>query len=117
MTPDDICTAVQAGALSHQQAITVYSALYGRQANAPALSLPCETCGHVTPLSHIVSYKLWVAMPGHPSVAGYDEHEQHYCCSQDCARAALVACFDTHLRPDAERRCLAAAQAGEGAIS
>lgn len=110
MTPEDITAAVQTGSLTHEQAIGVYSALYGRTPDAPPLALPCEQCGAVTPLSHIVSYKLWVAMPGHPAVAGFDEHAQHYCCSQDCARAQVIACLDTHLRPEAERRCAVAAQ-------
>ena len=111
MTPDDIGAAVQAGSLTHQQGIAVYSTLYGQQANAPALTLPCEECGRLTQLAVMVSYKLWVAMPGHPAVAGYDEHDQHFCCSHDCARAQLITCFDAHLRPEAERRCLTAAQA------
>ena len=112
MTPDDLTAAVVARSLTHQQAISVYSALYGRDANAAPLSLPCEQCGAVTPLSHMVSYKLWVAMPGHPAVAGFDGHDQHFCCSHDCAAAQLLACFSQHLRPEAERR-VAQAQAAE----
>ena len=117
MTPGDITDAVMAHSLTHQQGISVYSALYGQQAGAPPLALPCEECGQVTPLAAMVSYKLWVALPGHPAVAGFDEHDQHFCCSHDCARAQLIACFDSHLRPEAERRCLAAAQSAAGRVT
>ena len=114
MTPDDLTAAVQARSLTHQQAISVYSALYGRTAqgaDAAPLSLPCEQCGTVTPLSHMVSYKLWVAMPGHPAVAGFDEHDQQFCCSQDCAEKQVANCLAFHLRPEAERRVAAAVAA------
>ena len=111
MSPDQLTLAIQSGSMTHQQAIQVYSALYGQRPDAPALSLPCEQCGAVKPLAEIVSYKLWVAMPGHGAVAGFDEHDQHFCCSHDCARAALLACFDGHLRPEAERRVQAAQEA------
>lgn len=104
MTPEEITALVQTGGLTHQQAIHVHSALYGANPDAPVLHLPCEQCGRVTPLSHVVSYKLWVAMPGHPAVAGFDGHDQHFCCSHDCAEAQVAACLRGHLRPEAERR-------------
>ena len=111
MTPDEITALVQAGALTHRQAIDIHSAFYGRQPNPPALTLPCEECGTLTPLSHMVSYKLWVPMPGHPGVLGYDEHDQHLCCSQDCAEKQVANCLAFHLRPEAERRVRAAVAA------
>ena len=114
MSPEQITTLVQTGGLSHQQAIHIYAALYGRAPDAPVLVLPCEQCGALTPLSHVVSYKLWVAMPGHPAIAGFDEHDQHFCCSHDCARAQIVACFDGHLRPEAERRVAQAQTQAQG---
>ena len=111
LTPDEITALVQAGALSHRQAIAVHSALYSGQPNPPTLTLPCEECGTLTPLSHMVSYKIWTPMPGHPAVGGYDEHGQHYCCSQDCAEKQVANCLAFHLRPEAERRVRAAVAA------
>lgn len=108
MNIDAITTAVQSGQFTHQQAIHLYAALTQGQVNPPALQLPCEECGTVMPLSHIVSYKVWVAMPGHPAVAGFDEHDQHFCCSHDCAEKSIANCVAGHLRPEAERRCEAA---------
>ncbi len=114
MTPDDLTAFVLSGRLTHRQAIAVYSALYGAQGaqpEAPALTLPCEHCGTLTPLSHMVSYKLWTPMAGHPAVAGYDEHDQHLACSQDCAEQLVANCLAFHLRPEAERRVRAAVTA------
>ena len=111
LTPQEITALVQAGALSHRQAIAVHSALYSGQPNPPTLTLPCEECGTLTPLSHMVSYKIWTPMPGHPAVGGYDEHGQHYCCSQDCAEKQVANCLAFHLRPEAERRVRAAVAA------
>ena len=111
MTPDEITALVQAGALSHRQAIDVHRAFYAAQPNPPTLTLPCEECGALTPLTHMVSYKLWTPMPGHPAVAGYDEHDQHLCCSQDCAEKQVANCLAFHLRPEAERRVRAAVAA------
>ena len=113
MTPDELTTLVQAGGLTHQQAIHFYAALYGHSPDAPALALPCEQCGRLTQLAVMVSYKVWVAMPGHPAVAGFDEHDQHFCCSHDCAEKSVANCIAFHLRPEAERRCAAAAESTE----
>lgn len=106
LSPDELTQAIQAGRLTHQQAIHIYAELYGRQADAPELQLPCEACGQLTGLGDAISYKVWMAKPG-TGVAGFDEHDQHFGCSHDCAEKLAHACITQHFRPEAERRVAA----------
>lgn len=104
ITPQALTEMVQRKQLSHTKAIHLYSAFYGGDADSHALMLPCETCGTLVPFAEMVAYKVWVPMPGDPDVPGFDEHDQHFCCSHDCAQQAVHDCIGNHLRPMAEQR-------------
>lgn len=64
-----------------------------------AIPVKCEApgCATVKPLGQMFSLLIWYPMPG-PGKAPYMcAHEQHYGCSHEHARAAVLACLDSHI--------------------
>lgn len=116
-SPADLTQMVQAGQLSHRQAIAIFAAVYGQSLPSSALRLPCENCGNFFPLSEAHSYLVWAPHPGHAAVMGFQcDDLQHYGCCEACGRALALRCLDEHILPAARAKrqavgtALAAAQ-------
>lgn len=114
MTPDEITRAVVSRSMTHQTAIQVFSALYGKTRPTSELRLPCELCGDLAPFSDMHSYLVWAPMPGDARVPGFQpECVQHYGCSEACAVQLAHTCLSEHVLPVARAR-RAALPAKEG---
>lgn len=112
MTPEQITAAVQQREMSHQTAIQVFSALYGKTRSSDELLLPCEACGSLAPFGQMHSYLVWAPMPGDARVPGFQpECIQHYGCSEACGVTLANRCLSEHVIPAARARRAALAPA------
>ena len=68
-------------------------------ADPDAVPIPCEAPGCTAVRPHGEMFSMWVVygMPGPGKAPYYCAREQHYGCTHDHAKAALLACLEGHI--------------------
>ena len=80
----------------------------GKTVITPRYTCDFPGCGVEKPEDEMLSYRLYVALPGAARVGSFQCDEEHYACSPEHGRALLIRCFDEHVEPARQAKVMAA---------